>query len=379
MMELKYFVQTTSDNHNRYYRMIPMGSFFIAEYGRVGAPAVKRRYPMAVWEKRIEEKLAEGYMDQSSLYELKKESPVTYRKIGDQDVERLVMALLRCAGKFFKENYKVSIENVTGRMVEEAEKCLFTLQTETSVDGFNQGLLRLYSVIPRKMQDVREHLLKDMGHSQDVLETEYQMLNLVKGQKRVECRKNDEKNILDAHGLRIRPCNAIELDEIYKLLGKESRKRLDKAFRVTNLRTEKDFRSYCEAVDADEYLYFHGSKSAYWWDILTMGLSCKKAAIGMYGRGIYFANRAKKSIRYTSLRTAGTINGTTDSGYLGIYQVAYRKSLDIVKACPTMSLQMLKQKRCDAVFAHKGVDLINDEIIVYRNEQATVKYLIKLK
>ena len=52
MMELKYFVQTTSDNHNRYYRMIPMGSFFIAEYGRVGAPAVKRRYPMAVWEKR---------------------------------------------------------------------------------------------------------------------------------------------------------------------------------------------------------------------------------------------------------------------------------------------------------------------------------------
>lgn len=33
----------------------------------------------------------------------------------------------------------------------------------------------------------------------------------------------------------------------------------------------------------------------------------------------------------------------------------------------------------DAVFAHKGSSLINDEVIIYREEQLTIQYLIELQ
>lgn len=34
---------------------------------------------------------------------------------------------------------------------------------------------------------------------------------------------------------------------------------------------------------------------------------------------------------------------------------------------------------CDAVYAHKGLRLQNDEVIVYREEQITLQYIIELK
>ncbi len=59
-----------------------------------------------------------------------------------------------------------------------------------------------------------------------------------------------------------------------------------------------------------------------------------------FGNGIYFAPRAKKSIGYSSLR--------------GAYWTH------------------------DAVYAHKGVILQNDEVIIFREEQATLQYIIEL-
>ena len=43
-MEYKYLVMVTSDNHNKYYEMIPEGSSFTVKYGRVGASPQVRSY-----------------------------------------------------------------------------------------------------------------------------------------------------------------------------------------------------------------------------------------------------------------------------------------------------------------------------------------------
>ena len=73
-------------NNNKYYRMIPKGDRWIAEYGRVGAGCQTRSYGMYEWDKKYNEKLRKGYVDRTELVEdlIAKEKPATsegYRAI----------------------------------------------------------------------------------------------------------------------------------------------------------------------------------------------------------------------------------------------------------------------------------------------------------
>ena len=72
-------------------------------------------------------------------------------------------------------------------------------------------------------------------------------------------------------------------------------------FRVRNNKTQKAF----DALAGDSTLLFHGSRTENYWGILNTGLKIKPANAvqtgSMLGRGTYFANKARKSIGYTSL------------------------------------------------------------------------------
>lgn len=66
----RYLVMVTSgNNNNKYYKMIPHGDSWIAEYGRIGYEPQKMTYSMNVWEKKYKEKIKKGYVDQSDLTE----------------------------------------------------------------------------------------------------------------------------------------------------------------------------------------------------------------------------------------------------------------------------------------------------------------------
>lgn len=100
----------------------------------------------------------------------------------------------------------------------------------------------------------------------------------------------------------------------------------------------------------------------------------------MFGYGLYFATRAKKSINYTSLNGSYWTNGNSRNGYLAVYKVAYKNPLDVYshkneyKAYRKDSIGMH-----DALFAHKGDMLFNDELIVYDDRQTTIRYIIELE
>ena len=66
-----YLVMVTGDsNHNKYYRMIANDdTSFTVEYGRVGASCQTRTYTMYQWEKKYNEKIRKGYVDQTHLVE----------------------------------------------------------------------------------------------------------------------------------------------------------------------------------------------------------------------------------------------------------------------------------------------------------------------
>lgn len=64
----RYLVMVTaSANNNKYYKQIPHGDSWTAEYGRVGSSPQRREYPMSQWESKYREKIRKGYVDQTDL------------------------------------------------------------------------------------------------------------------------------------------------------------------------------------------------------------------------------------------------------------------------------------------------------------------------
>ena len=100
----------------------------------------------------------------------------------------------------------------------------------------------------------------------------------------------------------------------------------------------------------------------------------------MFGFGLYFANKAIKSVGYTSLTGSIWAKGSSKTGYLFVYKVAYKNAKHVQKWSHEMSGYTKKHiAPYDALFAHGGADLKNDEIIIYDEAQATIQYVIELE
>lgn len=87
-----YLVMVTTNNNNKYYRMIPHGDTFEVEYGRVGASCQHASYSMSQWNKKYNEKIKKGYVDQTHLVQdlIQKEKPKG--KDGYKEIENKVIA-----------------------------------------------------------------------------------------------------------------------------------------------------------------------------------------------------------------------------------------------------------------------------------------------
>lgn len=86
-------------------------------------------------------------------------------------------------------------------------------------------------------------------------------------------------------------------------------------------------------------------------------------------------SKGEKSIGYSSLRGSYWTGGTQNKGYLAVYKVLFKNQKDVNVSYP-YSLSNIRPH--DAVYAHKGVILQNDEVIIFREEQATLQYIIEL-
>ena len=76
---------------------------------------------------------------------------------------------------------------------------------------------------------------------------------------------------------------------------------------------------------------------------------------------------------------SGWIGGQEGTGYLLVFRVAYRHQKDVHLWTPACSDYSGKRIRpYDAVFAHKGRDLVNDEIIVYDEAQSAPWALLEM-
>lgn len=397
----RYLVMVTaSANNNKYYKMTPHGDTWTAEYGRVGGGVQCRQYSIHQWESKYNEKIRKGYVDQTDLVEdliqVEKPKSSEYRDIENKAIAEIVDRLQAMAKKAISENYTISANRVTQAMVDEAQNILTSLLNIKDLDEFNEVLLKLFTTIPRKMGNVQFYLAKTMDNAAEIIKREQDLLDVMSGQvvqrqvteEAVDDTQKSENTILEQLGLVFEECTADDIARIKMALGSCVDK-FHKAWKVTNLKTQKRFDEFVGANNIQNTkLLFHGSRNENWWSIINTGLVLKptNAVITgkMFGYGIYYAPKAQKSLGYTSLSGSYWARGSSNSGFMALMDVAYGKPYDVHSFDSkyyNFNYEAL-QRACpgaNCLHAHEGSMLRNDEIIVYKEDQCTIKYLIELK
>jgi poly [ADP-ribose] polymerase len=411
-----------TDNSNKVYIMEELSDGRIkCEYGRVGKNMTTVYKSSHEWDKIVREKTSnkKGYTDVTDLLAepvLDDSKPVNNKvdSIKDDIVRKLVDELMSFANKSIQRNYKVTQEAVSEQQVNAAQEVINAISSllVLGVDKkhVNDMLLKLYTIIPRRMDNVKSHLIGDVnsdtdlenaqriiGSEQSALDTMAGQVELIKQQKdaakkAAEAEANgveeevDEVTILDQMGLSIEVENDTEtLDLIKKLMGPNVNQ-MKKVYKVVNNKTQVKFDKNLEKASVKKKrLYWHGSRNENWFNILQTGLLIRPSGAvhtgSMFGDGIYFADKAQKSIGYSSLRGSYWAHGGDNKAFLALFDVHLGNQKEILhhdSSCYKLSDNVLKKDGYDSVFAKGGADLRNNEFIVYKPEQCTVSHLIEI-
>jgi poly [ADP-ribose] polymerase len=319
--------------------------------------------------------------------------------------------LMAFANKSIKQNYKVSQDAVTQLQIDNAQeiitKATLLVEVDMDINELNKLLIDLYTTIPRRMDDVRDHLVSSandkadvnwikrfLEREQDTLDTMAGQVTLIKQQQDAQGEADeigeadlDNMTVLDQMGLKMEvETDEESIDLVMKLLGSNSGK-ASRIIKVVNEKTQRVFdNNFKTAKTKKRRLYWHGSRNENWFNIVQSGLLIRPSGAihtgSMFGDGIYFANKSQKALGYTSLSGSYWASGSSNKGYLALYDVHTGNQKDITShnsSCYSLSKRVLEKDGYDSVYAHGGIDLRNDEFIVYDPKQCTIAYLIELK
>lgn len=403
-MEIRptYLVMCSAQNNNKYYNIFPEGERIRVEYGRIDATKTTAYYPLSKFEAQVKSKLKKGYVDVTDLKKdlvegissANPESP--YKEIENEAVRLIVEKLQSLARETIRKNYTVKASAVTQDMVDAAQKVIDELANSNgSVHEFNEQLLKLFTVIPRKMGNVRDYLANSNDDFAKIISQEQDLLDVMRGQiyvkpdvEEVSTIEKKQQTILEELGLVMEEATRDDV-ALIKTLMKESVDKFRKAWRVTNLKTQERFDKFVQENGIkDTRLLFHGSRSENWFSIIKTGLMIRPSNAvytgSMFSDGIYFAPKCAKSIGYTSLSGAYWTHGGNNTAYMALFEVAYGTPYVIYQhdsSCYHLNYDVLQKKtpKCNCLHAKadKGM-LRNDEIVFYRNDQMTIKYLIEI-
>lgn len=404
MGKIAKLVCVTDINNNKFYYMTEnegVGTF-TAEWGRVDSTKSTKDYPMKEWDAKYRDKTSakKGYTDVTHLYTeaiTTNSTTVTDSTFisNDKWVKKLIEDLQRYANKTISENYKVSTKNVTQKMIDEAQLIIDeisqTYKTKFSKEQINSLLLKLFIIIPRRMGHVQDYLVQDGDNNERVakiIDNEQSILDSLAGQVLIQdetpaVNKDEAKkvSILDSMGISVEHVDdANVISKVKRLMGDSSDK-FSRLFEVTNFKTEKKYKT----VDIEnEELLFHGSRNENWISLLQRGLLIRPSGVAtvgaMFSEGIYFADKAIKSIGYTSLKGSYWVSGGSNVAYLALFSVNLGNQKHIYKH--TSDCYRITEKNLlpyNSVYAHGGADLRNNEYIVYNTNRSTIKYLLEIK
>ncbi len=376
------------------------GLFSITE-GQIGIKYGRQRpkkytRPIGEWEEFMTMKLNAGYLLYSDKKLEKKEVTTTsgeYKPLEDPMVKEIVEKLLFYAQKCMEENFTICVTDVPDEMLERGKKILDELALgyqDMSLAVFNNKLKTLFMSLPRRIPDINKKLAKRPADFNDILAAEQELYELMLSQVRQgKMDVSSSKTILEAFGIEIEPVTKEEEGMIKKMMNSVA-PRYHKAWRIKNLATEARIDRYCEKENLTDGKgidhLFHGSRSENFWSIITNGLTINPTGVVItgkaFGNGTYFAPDACKSIGYTSCYGSKWANGTESYAYMGIYKVATGKRYNGSQGCNSSLNWDRLQQICPGAHCtwaeRRYSGFMMDEVIVYRDEQSTIEYLVEV-
>lgn len=380
MQEPKYLIYVDGNgvNSNKYYNMIPDGDQLLVEYGRVDHTCQKKKYPIGKWRSIYNSKLKKGYKD---ITDLKSSRAVMSQSSDNKSFDLFYDHFSKYATSFVQKSF-VS-EGCTEAQLKEAQKVLDNIanSNDITVQKTNDLLLELFSIIPRRMKDVRHYLINNIEEKNDIISREQDALDSMDSISIIH--KTDPYKEL---GIQFNDVNELDLRMLHELLDStnKSSNRIYKAYQITNPNSEQRFNNFVSNTKNKECQYLiHGTRNPNVFSILKSGLlirptNAAKISGAAYGNGVYHSAHTQKSLGY-----CGKDNDkiffiqNVNMGKPYTYEGWYRKGKDIDRS--QMNYRDLRSMGYDSLYVKAGDGLLNSEYIVYNAEQTNTSFLVWMK
>jgi len=365
-------------NSNKFYNMIPNGDTFRVEYGRVGNSPNTMNYPISKWNSTYRSKTKKGYKD---ITDLKSSVTTNHKKSDNPAFEDFYDVFSKYTGKVVNQNYM--FDTCTQAQIDEAQDILNTLLKAPTVDKANDYLMELYKVIPRRMGNVKFHLLTDLNQLDKLINKEQDALDSMDSSNVIHT-----EDVYGSLGIDFEETRSDEHRMLEQLINPSNTgfrsASIYKTYKVHHRSTSKKFEDWMnKQSNKKTKLLFHGTRNANIFSILKSGLLVRPSnavtfAGSAYGDGVYHSAHTSKSLGYTGwendkiffIQNVHMGNEYTYDGY-------YRDGKDISRK--DMNYDGLKSRGYDSLFVKAGDGLLNSEYIVYKSEQTTTSYLVWFK
>lgn len=374
-------VMVSDQNNNKYYRMVDNNDGnFTVYYGRVGGSEATETYPIYKWDTKYKEKIKKGYRDVSDLKIESQQGEYSFKGKG---VEHFFRTFSKYTKDSVRGNYTIAVGSVTKAMLDEAQGIINHLIGLSDVEKFNKHLLELYTVLPRRMSNVKDYLVRDdkgldklIAKEQDILDSlsSSVVTNVVESGQVFEDSFGIEMEEVDC------PQSIKDLVTKTKSYGAD----IYKVYKITHNTGQDKFNTWLEQQDNKNVeLLFHGTRNPNVFSILKSGLLIRPTnavsiAGDAYGSGIYHSAHFQKSLGYTGYDSDKIF--FMQSVHMGnpyIYNGWYRDGKDISRN--EMNYPSLKKKGYDSLFVRAGDGLQNSEYIVYNSQQTVTSYILWCK
>lgn len=400
-MKYAYFIKADpTANNNKYYEMKedPNGRTFTATWGRIDHTRTEKEYPMSKWNSVYNRRLKRGYKDVTEYHAEPTTSAIENNDIvhAAPEVVTIFRELKTSTTKSFEENYTAT--SVTKTMIDDSQDALNQLAHSMIQHhwlNFNNTLIELFHIIPRRMTGkVVDYTLPISSpdekflynEAQKFLTKEQDLLDMVRAKYKTvnTISPGDTGDFFAELGIAVAPIDRDEKDVILKKLGANAHQFVS-AIRVAHAESLNSFIEIGKRIPENLRLEWHGSRTENWLGILSSGLVLYPTSAvitgKMFGYGLYFAPKARKSMGYTSLENSYWARGSKRYGYLGLFHINLGRQKDVYNNYGNSSLnaEKLAREGYHSVYAHAGRSLYNDEIIVYQEPQSTIGYLVKIK
>lgn len=362
---------------NKYYNMYPAGSTFRVEYGRVGSTKTTKTYPISKWSSTYNSKIRKGYKDISNL---KETTTVVHEDSGNSAFDKFYSVFSKYTGSSVQKSYLT--EGATQTQMDEAQRILNLISKLNNKDDINDNLLELYKVIPRRMGNVNDYLVKDLSDVKSILAREQDALDSMDSNNIVNVTNpykelgldfsiGTDKDVKFMEELLYptRGYNKVNIHKVYKIHQKDKKEKFEKW-----VSTQKN--KSCQHL-------IHGTRNPNIFSILRSGLLIRptNAAVisgAAYGEGIYFSNATAKSLNYTGYDSDKIfLINLVHVGNKYDYKGWYYDGKGLSRS--NMNYNYLSSNGYDSLHVHAGDGLLRDEFIVYNSNQQVISFLVWLK